>query len=273
MFLLASATSASERFNAAGVTAYQDSELGAHLDITLTPIFRPALMNADWERDRYLWMRVGYARLGALRDSPDSSDENRGILELNAHNPLSPASWILGRLRWEARDIDGQHSDRYRVRLGAEREVTWAGRVAVPYVTAEAFYDTRYDQWNRQEYRLGAEIAIDDRWRIEPYFARRNDQRSEPAHVNAIGLAIKYFAAQRFEQLRQHLRRRCDDFAAIEEVRPALQVRHHPAGFLDEQRAGRHVPARQPHLPERVEPAGGDVGEVERRGARAAHAG
>jgi len=40
---------------------------------------------------------------------------------------------------------------------------------------------------------VGAEIAIDDRWRIEPYFARRNDQRSEPAHVNAIGLALKYF--------------------------------------------------------------------------------
>ena len=193
MFLLASMTSASERHNAAGVTAYQDSELGAHLDITLTPIFRPALMNADWERDRYLWMRVGYARLGALRDSPDSSDENRGIFELNARHPLPPSAWIFGRFRWEARDIEGQHSNRYRIRLGAERELTWFERVAVPYVTAETFYDTRYDQWNRQEYKIGAEIAIDDRWRIEPYFARRNDQRSEPAHVNAIGLALKYY--------------------------------------------------------------------------------
>jgi hypothetical protein len=48
VFLLASMTSASERHNAAGVTGYQDSELGAHLDVTLTPIFRPALMDADW---------------------------------------------------------------------------------------------------------------------------------------------------------------------------------------------------------------------------------
>jgi len=193
VFLLASTTSASERHNAAGVTAYQDSELGAHLDITLTPIFRPALMNADWERDRYLWMRVGYARLGALQDSPDSSDENRGIFELNARNPLPPSTWLFGRFRWEARDVEGQHSNRYRIRLGAEREVTWFERVAVPYVTAETYYDTRYDQWSRQQYKVGAEIAIDDRWRIEPYFARRNDQRSEPAHVNAIGLALKYY--------------------------------------------------------------------------------
>ena len=193
VFLLASMTSASERHNAAGVTAYQDSELGAHLDITLTPIFRPALMNADWERDRYLWMRVGYARLAALRDSPDSSDENRGIFELNARNPLPPSSWIFGRFRWEARDIEGQYSNRYRIRLGAERELTWFERVAVPYVTAETFYDTRYDQWNRQRYQVGAEIAIDDRWRIEPYLVRQNDKRSQPAHVNAIGLALKYY--------------------------------------------------------------------------------
>jgi len=193
MFLLASMTSASERHNAAGVTAYQDSELGAHLDITLTPIFRPALMNADWERDRYLWLRVGYARLGALRDSPDSSDENRGIVELNARNPMPPSAWIFGRFRWEARDIEGQSSNRYRIRLGAERELTWFERVAVPYVTAETYYDTRYDQWSRQQYRIGAEIAIDDRWRIEPYYARQNDKQSQPAHINAIGLALKYY--------------------------------------------------------------------------------
>ena len=40
VFLLAGMTSASERRNAAGVTAYQDTELAAHLDITLTPIGR-----------------------------------------------------------------------------------------------------------------------------------------------------------------------------------------------------------------------------------------
>lgn len=193
VFLVASMTSAAERHDAGGVTGYQDSELGAHLDVTLTPIFRPALMNADWERDRYLWMRIGYARLGALRGSTDSSDENRGIFELTARNPMPRATWIFGRFRWEARDIEGQRSNRYRIRLGAEREVTWFERVAVPYVTAETYYDTRYDQWSRQEYKIGAEIAIDDRWRIEPYFARRNDQRSEPAHINAIGLALKYF--------------------------------------------------------------------------------
>ena len=53
-------------------------QVGANLDYTLEPVFRPALWEADWERDRYLWMRVGCTYLG----NPDgwSGEENRGIL-------------------------------------------------------------------------------------------------------------------------------------------------------------------------------------------------
>jgi len=193
LFLLASMAHAGETYNDPGVTSYQDSEFGIHLDVTLTPIFRPALMAADWERDRYLWMRIGYSRSGTLRDSSDCYVENRGIFELHSRFPLPSAKWIFARFRWDARDVEGQHSDRYRVRLGAEREVTWFERVAVPYVTAETYYDTRYGQWSRQQYKVGVEIAIDDRWRIEPYLVRQNDKRSQPAHVNAIGLALKYY--------------------------------------------------------------------------------
>jgi len=40
---------------------FTDGEVGVHLDLTLTPILRRRLANADWERDRYLWVRIGYA--------------------------------------------------------------------------------------------------------------------------------------------------------------------------------------------------------------------
>ena len=185
LYLLATSTSAMDSPQLRGG---QDPEVGAYLDFTLTPIFRPALMDADWERDRYVWVRAGYSRIGE-----GSSAENRGILELTTRYPQAASIWIVGRLRYEARDIGGQHSDRYRIRLGVEREVSWFWRIAVPYVTAEAYYDTRYDDWNRQQYRVGAEIALDDRWRIEPYLARQNDTRSQPEHVNALGLALKYY--------------------------------------------------------------------------------
>jgi hypothetical protein len=46
-----------------------------------------------------------------------------------------------------------------------------------------------------------------------------------------------------------------------------------PPGFGDDQRPGGDVPGREPGLEEGVVPAGGDVAEVERGGAGAAHAG
>ena len=41
-----------------------------------------------------------------------------------------------------------------------------------------AFSDTRFDAWNRQLYQAGVEIEITKHWRIEPYYARQEDQRS-----------------------------------------------------------------------------------------------
>jgi hypothetical protein len=46
------------------------------------------------------------------------------------------------------------------------------------YAQAEVFYDTRFGAWNRQLYQAGVELGITKHWRIEPYYAREEDQRS-----------------------------------------------------------------------------------------------
>jgi len=46
--------------------ATTDGELFAYLDITLKPILRAQLREADWERNRYLWVRIGYEAAGNL---------------------------------------------------------------------------------------------------------------------------------------------------------------------------------------------------------------
>jgi len=107
--------------------------------------------------------------------------------------PLTNEFWLVNRARVDLRDIDGTNSERYRLRFGVEREFTAGGRAVVPYAPAEAFYDTRFDTWNRQLYQFGAEIELSNRWRIEPYYARQNDTRSSPAQIDRIGLVLKYF--------------------------------------------------------------------------------
>ena len=47
--------------------------------------------------------------------------------------------------------------------------------------------------WNEQRYQVGSEVVLDKSWRLEPYFLRQRDTKSEPAHTNAIGLIVKYY--------------------------------------------------------------------------------
>jgi hypothetical protein len=170
-----------------------DGAVGVHLDMTLKPIFRRQLHEADWERDKYLWVRIGYQYSENLVGEEGSSNENRGVLEATGRVPLPFEFWLVNRVHVDLRFIDGDYSQRYRERLGIEREVVVGGVTAVPYAEAEFYYDTRYYAWNRQVYQAGAEVGLTEHWRIESYYARQNDQRSSPAHINRIGLILKTY--------------------------------------------------------------------------------
>ena len=196
LFAAVAATRAEETQNGAQATQYQDLTAGVHLDVTLVPILRKELAQADWQRNRYLWMRVGYRYGRSIGDSEqdDRFREQRGIFELTGRTqPLAGGLEFVGRFRWDAREVNDQHSNRYRLRLTVEKSLRVDGRAVVPFANAEAFYDTRFDTWNRQRYQAGAEVELGRHWRLEPSLIRQNDSRSQPAHVNALALAFKYF--------------------------------------------------------------------------------
>lgn len=166
-------------------------ELGAHLDITLMPQFRTNLRNADWARDRYFWTRIGYTVSGPVKDQ--GAIEHRGLLELTARVELPEQVWLVNRARYELRDIDGVLSQRYRLRMGIEREFTPFGVPTLPYAQAEILYDTRTDSWNRQIYQTGVEIEINKSWRYEVYLSRQVDSRSSSASFATLGLVLKLY--------------------------------------------------------------------------------
>ena len=170
-----------------------DSELGANVDYTLVPILRTELRKADWARDRYLWTRVGYARLSSPDNRGDGPTERRVILELTGRTSLPNEVWMVNRGRVDLRDIGGESSQRFRYRLGFEREFVIGGTVTVPYAQAEIFYDTRYDAWIQQLYQTGIEIELSKSWRIEAFIARQNNQRSASGNVDQLGLTLKYY--------------------------------------------------------------------------------
>jgi hypothetical protein len=100
-----------------------DGELGAYFDYTFKPIFRPELLDAQWERNRYLWARVGYL-LGGGQEGLKDFSERRVIVEATGRVLLGNELWLMHRGHVDFRDIDGQTSRRYRYRAAIERELT-----------------------------------------------------------------------------------------------------------------------------------------------------
>lgn len=196
LYLMATGTSTELTLGQVGSAKRESFQVGAHLDVTLAPHFRPELAKGDWQRQRYLWMRVGYRYSANVKDEGGAAEyeENRGIFELTTRTqPLAGSLEYIGRFRWDLRDVNGEHSNRYRLRLQIERVFKAEGHTVIPFVNAEAFYDSRYDAWTRERYQLGVEIELDANWRLEPSYYRQNDDRSEPSRINALGLVLKYF--------------------------------------------------------------------------------
>ena len=166
-----------------------ETEVGANVDLTLMPIVRRRLREEDWARERYIFVRAGYR----VFEDDAGRTERRPIVELHSRAEPVDTWWLFSRLRYEHRDIEGAQSWRFRVRLGMEKESAWGGHDVVPYVHAEAFYDSRFDAWSRERYEAGAEIKLNKNWRIEPYLARQRDDRPSPARLDTLGVNIKYF--------------------------------------------------------------------------------
>ena len=160
----------------------QNAQFTLNFDYTLAPILRRDVPQAEWSKNRLLWARLGfeYGTSGSVgqRFVPVLHRHRRTELAL----PDRQATlWLTSRLRVDLRDINGESSQRYRVRLGAEWDAVAFDHPYAPYASVETLYDTRYDKWSRVTLKAGVETPIADR------LARRALPRAavEPARRRA----------------------------------------------------------------------------------------
>ena len=122
---------------------------------------------------------------------------------------------------------------------------------------------------------LRLEIRVLERGDRRARARRRRVRRQRPCRDHMGDAGDERLAAGRRPQQRQQLPLdklvAAADRAGLEEILLAVAARDIAAGLADQQLAGGDVPGVEPALPEAVEPAGGDIGEVERDAAGAAH--
>lgn len=143
----------------------------------------------------YLWLPAGFARAGyrftfSTRDA--SYRESRLVGELNLTLASSPAFRFVNRVRGELRWVNNEYSYRVRERVQIQRmSQAPRGFRPAPYVTFEAYYDSRFDTIERLAGRIGVEAQLGGPVSIDLYIARQDNSRGEPDAVNALGVTLK----------------------------------------------------------------------------------
>ena len=183
LFFLATTTKAEEtRDNLEG-------QLGAHI---------------DYHVNKKVSLRTGY-RYGSSLGEGDPFKEHRIIFEQTLRQPLPLEVLFTDRNREDLRWVNGEFSARYRNRVTLEREFKVLNRPVTPYGSAEVFYDSRFNTWNRNRLALGAQFAFKrgaplislihpkKQLVLDIYLTRQNDSRSQPSRVKALGAAFNIY--------------------------------------------------------------------------------
>lgn len=190
----AAATRAAEDDVADGRRVFQEVQLTANFDYTLQPILRSDVPRAEWTKQRLLWTRLGFEYGRSVGPGADDFRSYTATGELHGRYPIEGTLTATSRARVDLRDINGEASQRYRLRLGAD----WAAQAfehpVEPYGSVEFVYDTRYDRWSRLALKAGLETPIADDWRLEPYLELQlNKPAGALSRVLGIGLALKVY--------------------------------------------------------------------------------
>ena len=152
----------------------------------------------------YFWkkrwtVRAGYHyqfRIG----SGDPFKEHRVILEETYSRDLAHKFAFHDRNRQEFRNVNGDFSMRFRNRVRVEREFSTGKRALTPYGSAEIYYDTRFNTFNRYRLMTGVEFRFRKRESavlnirrqktLAFYYVWQHDSRSSPSRVQAVGITF-----------------------------------------------------------------------------------
>jgi hypothetical protein len=145
-------------------------------------------------------LRGGYLGGKSLGDDGQEYEEKALLVEWHLRAPLKGRVLLSHRLRSDLRWLgdDSDFSTRWRYRLMVEKEVDHGRCSLVPYGSAEAYYDTRYDTVNRVRLIGGTSVAWSPRVALEGNITYQHDSRSSVTDLYALNVILHvYFEKSR----------------------------------------------------------------------------
>jgi hypothetical protein len=136
------------------------------------------------------YWRAGYRYTSGVHGNPYR--EERGVFETQFRAATFGQLRLVNRTRAELRRVNDDYSYRARERVKLEHLPFSAMRtIWMPYVTAEAYYDSRYRTIARLGQRAGAEIGSPRVVAVDLYLARQENSRGRPTNIDALGVTVK----------------------------------------------------------------------------------
>jgi uncharacterized protein DUF2490 len=147
--------------------------------------------NVDYFYKKHLAFSAGY-RYGFSPREGGSYQEQRILFEQTFRTQIPWQVLLSDRNREELRWLSGSFSARYRNRLKLERDFRAGDYKLTGYASAEVFYDTRYDTFNRIRYECGVIWTLSKHFGLGMSYIRQNQSRATPNHVNALGVNLVF---------------------------------------------------------------------------------
>ena len=172
--------------------------LGPSIQFYLKPLLKLKRITAydpDDAKARPLVFETGYRYITA----PNAAPENRLLMSVTFHLPLTARFLILDRNRADLDWKDGKFSWRYRNKLTLERTVAIYSYHLIPYAAVEPFYESQYEKWSTTSLYFGTLLPVGKHVEFNPYYEHDNNTGKRPnQQVNSVGLAMYlYFSVEK----------------------------------------------------------------------------
>ena len=169
------------------------AEFGPSIEFYLKPLIRLKNITAfdlDDAKSRPILVAVGYRYLA----SPDKAGVNRIEPVVTFHLPTKGRLLITDRNRADLDWSNGNFTWRYRNRVTIERRITIRSYHPAPYVSAEFFYESRFNKWSTTALYAGCLFGLGKHAQLNPYYEHENNTGNRPnQQVKAGGLILDLF--------------------------------------------------------------------------------